>query len=66
MLTEITLDNNTLTIISIIVIAFFSGLFLFSADLVESRVLLALVGVALVVLSYFAGVGFALLVNVKV
>ena len=66
MLTEITLDNNTLTVIAIIFIALFSAIFLFSCDAVESRVLITLVGVALVVLAYFAAVGFAILVGNKI
>ena len=66
MLSEITLDNNTLMAISIVVIALFSALFLFSTDVIESRVLLTMIGVGLVVLSYFAGIGFSLLVNIKV
>ena len=66
MLTEITLDNTTLTMISIFVIAFFSALFMFSCDLVESRVLLTLVGVGLVVLSFFSALGFGLITGVKI
>lgn len=66
MLTEMTLDNTALTITSIMVIAFFSGLFLFSFDLVESRVLVTLVGVGLVVLSFFSALGFGLLVGTKI
>ena len=66
MLTEITLDNTTLTTISIVIIAFFSALFLFSFDFVESRVLITLFGVALVVLSFFSALGFGLLVGVKI
>ena len=66
MLTEITLDNTTLTAVSIAVIALFSALFMFSFDFVESRILLALVGVALVVLSFFSALGFGLLTGVKI
>ena len=66
MLTKITLDNTTLTAVSIVIIAFFSGLFMFSANFVECRVEIALVGVALVVLSFFAALGFGLLTGVKV
>jgi hypothetical protein len=66
MLQQITLDNTTLTTISILLIALFSVLFLFSLDWVESRVLITLVGVALVVLSFFAALGFAILIGVKI
>jgi len=66
MLREITLDNNTLTAISIGLIALFSALFLFSTDWIESRVLITLIGVGLVVLAYFGAVGFALLIGVKI
>lgn len=66
MLTEITLDNTTLTAVSIVMIAFFSALFMFSFDFVESRVLLTLVGVGLVVLSFFSALGFGLITGVKI
>lgn len=66
MLTEITLSNTSLTILSIAVITFFSAIFLFSFDLVESRVLITLVGVGLVVLLYFSALGFGLLTGVKI
>jgi hypothetical protein len=66
MLREVTLDNNRLTIIAIVCIALFSVLFLFSLDPVESRVFVTLVGVSLVVLAYFAGLGFAILIGNKI
>jgi Patched family len=66
MLREITLNNTVLTIISIIAIAVFSVFFMFSTNMVESRVVVTLVGVALVVLSYFAAVGVGLLVGIKI
>eukprot|EP00977_Amphora_coffeiformis_P025775 scaffold22137_cov164-Amphora_coffeaeformis.AAC.1 len=66
MLTQITLDNTTLTMISIFIIAFFSAMFLFSFDFVESRVLITMVGVALVVLSFFSALGFGILTGVKI
>lgn len=66
MLEEITLDNTLLTAVSILLIGVFSILFLCKANMVESRVLVTIVGVALVVLAYFAGVGFALLTGIKV
>jgi hypothetical protein len=66
MLNEITLDNNLLTAISIICIAVFSVLFLVSANWVESRVLITLVGVLLVTIAFFAAVGFAILIDIKI
>lgn len=66
MLREITLSNTLLTVISIFAIALFSVFFMFSTDLVESRVVVTLVGVCLVVLSFFAAVGFGLLVGIKI
>ena len=66
MMEEMTLDNTKLTFISIAVIAFFSVLLLFSTDMVESRTLIALVGVGLVVLSFFGALGFSLLVDTKI
>lgn len=66
MLNEITLDNSLLTGISIAAIALFSVLFLASTNWVESRILITLVGVALVVISFFAAIGFSILVGVKI
>jgi hypothetical protein len=67
MLNEMTLNNGKLLSIAIVAITVFSALLYASANSVESRVLLVLVGIGLVVLSYFAGVGFSLLVaGVKV
>jgi hypothetical protein len=54
MLEEITLDKSRLTSIAIVSIAIFSGMFLFSLDMVESRVGITLVGVGLVVMSFFS------------
>ena len=65
-LDEVTLDSGTLLAISIFFIALFSVLFLFSTDKIESRVLVTLVGVGLVVLSLFAGLGFGLIIDIKV
>ena len=39
---------------------------MFSTDWVESRVLITLIGVGLVVLAYFGAIGFALLIGVKI
>ena len=66
MLREITLDNNTLTTIAIVFIALFSAVFLVSLDLVESRVFVTLVGVSLVVLAFYAALGFAILIGNKI
>jgi hypothetical protein len=66
LLRDITLSNGTLTAISILIILVFSAMFLFSCDLVESRVLVTTVGVALVLLAYFASIGFALMVGIKI
>ena len=66
MLRSITLDNNTLMTISIVSIAVFSVAFLFSRNPVDSRILVTMTGVGLVVLSFFTGLGFSLLVGVKV
>ena len=64
-LRDITLSNGTLTAVSIIIIAVFSVLLMFSFDPVESRVFVTLFGVALVVLSYFASLGFAIMIGIK-
>lgn len=66
MLEEISLDNTRLTSIAIGLIAVFSAACLFSFDLVESRVLVTLIGVLLVVISYFAALGFSLLLGIKI
>lgn len=58
-------DSTLLMSISIAVIACFSIAFVVSSDVVESRVLVTLIGVGLVVLGCFAGLGFALLIGTK-
>ena len=65
-LREITLSNGLLTAVSIIIIAAFSVFLMFSFDPVESKVFVTLCGVALVVLSYFAAIGFSILLDIKV
>ena len=65
-LREITLSNGLLTAISIIVIAAFSVFLMFSVNPVESKVLLTLVGVGLVILSYFAALAFSIIIGIKV
>lgn len=52
--------------ISIIIIAVISAIFLFSTDVVESRVLLTLVGVGLVLISFFGALGFGLILGIKI
>jgi hypothetical protein len=64
-LREITLSNGVLTAVSIIIIAVFSIFLMFSFDPLESKVLVTLFGVALVVLSYFASLGFAIMLGIK-
>jgi hypothetical protein len=66
MLRDITLDNGKLMAVSIILIAFFSVMILISPNWIESRVLITLVGVALVLLAFFASVGFAILIGIKI
>ena len=66
MLREITLSNTTLTVISIVLIALFSVMFMFSFDVVESRIFITLIGVSLVVLAFFAAVAAGLTVGIKI
>lgn len=65
-LQAVTLDNTALVTISMALIAVFSILFLVSFDVVESRVLIALIGVSLCILGYFAGLGFGILLGMKI
>jgi hypothetical protein len=66
LLEEITLSNGVLMAISILIIALFSVTFLFDCDPVESRVLITLVGVCLVLLAFFASLGFGIIFGIKV
>jgi len=66
MLQEITLSSGTLMVISFIIIILFSVLFLASCDVIQSRVLVTMVGVGLVILSFFAAIGLAILVGIKI
>jgi hypothetical protein len=67
LLSDVTLDGGLLVAISIIVIAVFSVIFLANVgDPVESRVMITLVGVGLVILAFFAAIGFGLLVGIKI
>jgi hypothetical protein len=66
LLRDLTLANGKLTAISIVLIAVFSAIFLFSFDVIESKVLVTLIGVGLVILSFFAALGFGILCGIKV
>ena len=66
MLEEITLSNGKLVVISIIILCAFSVLFVLDVDLVQSRTLLTLLGVGLVILAYFGAVGFGLIIGIKI
>ena len=66
MLQEITLNNGVLIAVSILIIAVFSVLFLFDSNPVESRIILTLIGVFLVILAFFAAVGFGIMLGIKV
>ena len=64
---DVTLDNGLFVAVSIIVIAVFSVIFLANVgDFVESRVMITVVGVGLVILAFFASIGFGLLVGIKI
>lgn len=65
-LREITLSNGVLTSVSIVIIAVFSIFLMFSFDPVQSKVTLTLVGVALVILSYFSALAFSIIIGIKV
>mmetsp|Transcript_3113 Transcript_3113/g.3680 ORF Transcript_3113/g.3680 Transcript_3113/m.3680 type:complete len:1362 (+) Transcript_3113:138-4223(+) len=65
-LRDITDDNGKLTAISIGLIAAVSVLFLASLDAVESRIMITLVGVLLVILSLFGALGFGILIGIKI
>lgn len=66
LLEEITLENGTLTAISIALIAVVSVLFLLSFDAIASQVGVCMVGVALVIISFFAAIGFGVLIGIKI
>ena len=66
MLKDITLSNGVLVAVSIIIIAAFSVLFVLTFDAVESRIMITVMGVALVILAFFAAVGFGLIVGIKI
>jgi hypothetical protein len=66
MLRDITLDNGKLMAVSILLIALFSVMILISPNWIESRVLITLIGVGLVLLAFFASIGLAILIGIKV
>lgn len=66
MLKKITLSSGTLMVVSILIIAIFSAVFLASRDPVESRILVTLIGVALVIISFFSALGIAILAGIKI
>lgn len=66
LLEDITLSSGILLAASVLIIAFFSTAFLFDCNPIESRVMITLFGVLLVLLSYFAAVGFGLILGIKV
>jgi hypothetical protein len=65
-LEDMTLDNSTLFAVAIFLIIVFSILFLAGPNWVESQVLITLVGISLIVLGFFAAMGFGLLLGVKI
>jgi Patched family len=66
LLDEITLQSGRIMIISMAVLVILSTLFFFNFDLLESRLVLSLVGVALIVLSFLAATGFTILVGIRI
>jgi hypothetical protein len=66
MLKDITLSNGVLVAVSIVIIAAFSVLFVFSCDIVESRIMITVLGVGLVILAFFAAIGFGLIIGIKI
>lgn len=66
LLEDITLSGGRLTLISIVMIVLVSIIFLFSFDTVKSRIGITLVGITLVILSFFSSVGLGILLGIKV
>lgn len=64
-LNDITRDFSKLALVVIILLMAFSALSLISSDTVHSMVLLGITGTSLVIIAFFAGLGFALLCNIK-
>jgi hypothetical protein len=54
---DISDDSGRLTVVSVVIIAAMSMLFLFNSDLVESRMGITFVGVVIVILSFVASLG---------
>lgn len=65
-LRDISDDSSRLSIISVIIIAIMSMLFLFNKNMVQSRMGITLVGVLIVILSFVASLGFAVLIGIKI
>jgi len=65
-LRDITNDNRKLTAVSIIIITAVSVIFLGRCDLIESRIMITLAGVLLVILSFFGALGFGILIGIKI
>lgn len=65
LLADITDDNGKLTLISIALITFVSVLFLASPT-IESKIMITIIGVLLVILSFFAALGFGILIGIKI
>uniref|UniRef100_A0A6V2M2U5 SSD domain-containing protein n=1 Tax=Ditylum brightwellii TaxID=49249 RepID=A0A6V2M2U5_9STRA len=64
-LNEVTLSSGQLMGISIFIIFFFSVVFLFSFDVIQSKVLVTIVGVSLVIIAFFGALGTAILSGIK-
>lgn len=65
MLEKVTLSGGRLMVISYVILALFSVLFLVDSDAVKSRAAITSIGVVLVILSFFAALGVAVLAGVK-
>mmetsp|Transcript_14304 Transcript_14304/g.19556 ORF Transcript_14304/g.19556 Transcript_14304/m.19556 type:complete len:1475 (-) Transcript_14304:304-4728(-) len=64
-LNDVTLSGGTLMAVSFVIIALFSFIFLFSFDAIESKVLVTMVGVCLVILCFFSALGTAIMAGIK-
>lgn len=65
-LEDISDDSGKLTVISVVIIAAMSMLFLFNSDFVESRMGITFVGIVIVILSFVASLGTAVLIGIKI
>ena len=64
-LQEVTLSGGNLMILSFSLIILFSVYFLASSNRIESRIAITIVGVFLVIISFFAALGVAILAGIK-